>query len=861
MQTIEKNDSVANKQTTGSPESGSQPNLLSLAGAPVELKASPSKEVKIIQTACDVASSLGASVVGATTFAIATTELRGRSVAVSLAAAGASGSATKFVLNGALQGVLLDKANRTSGHQDLAWGAVDGWAGVAGGLADKAASELVLRYLGEDALGSVSRGTAVQAGKDLVRDDALAAIKLGVSRGFMGGAAAGATWSLPRRIVQNEQQLKTRTLSGLGNIISQTTEDTLIGGVTGGLLSGAVSSIARSGELASQLASKLRPVKEITNVDVFSINDFHSNVDQLPKLKTKVDQLIDESHAKGRTAIFVVAGDPISGHVNFAFTRDGEVEYRALAEIGKKADATIIGIGNHEYDSPGGRFNPERFPGVIAPILKEYPNVHLVNTNLDFSNIPGYTELVKRSVTIPLRTAGGFDKLGITAVTTEEGAVGGIKYGSAVDHATQTIDELNAQGVKFIQLTTHVGANEDEELARQLVQRGKKVAITNGGHSHTPLPRLRFITGEQTMAERLKFWKDTPSIPNIQAGSSGRWISVNHLAMRPDGSTDRWLTKGLLQPIDESIPEDPAMRAFLDKNASEAKALRDIKYNARTKSNYSLRGVRTQETPLGNLLADAIFNGVKGNPEIAPQIVLANSGGIRNDIYAGRELTRQDLANVIMNAGRIEGERKELTFVNMTGQQLKGALEFSVKEMPRPEAPSTNDRIKALFGVAPAEKPYDPSGNFMQVSGMKYTFDLTKPDGDKIANMMVRDAKGNYVNIEPNEEYRIVTRFHPIDKWIKAGVFGNVTQDEAYAAMRYKPVEVSQVDFLADYIRDTTIDPRTFSPVSGRIINKSPRVTDLPLKLGMYTTAPAVLTDVDDQDAMPISHRGIPALE
>jgi hypothetical protein len=142
------------------------------------------------------------------------------------------------------------------------------------------------------------------------------------------------------------------------------------------------------------------------------------------------------------------------------------------------------------------------------------------------------------------------------------------------------------------------------------------------------------------------------------------------------------------------------------------------------------------------------------------------------------------------------------------------------------------------------EKAYDESGNFMQVRGMKYSFDPTKPPGERITSMQLEGTDGTYTPIDPAQKYRVVTRFHPIDKWWKSGIFGDVSLADAYAGLNSTPVEISQVDLLGDYIRGKTIDPFSFSKVSGRITNQMRKVSDLPLTLGPYLTVPGVLTDV-----------------
>lgn len=784
---------------------------------------------------CDFAGSLAASIAGAATYALVSVETKGAATAASVPLAMAAGSVTEYGVKSALEDCLLPANQRDVSKADLAWGAVDGLAGIAGGMAEKSASQWYLDRAGRAALGdAISKETATQAGKDLVRDSAATAIKSSIVRGTAGGAAAGLVYELPRSAYANRNLVATDPLKGLTNIALQTTESAAFGGLTGGVLGGATSALRNGRSLIGSAISKINPAKDVTWVDIYSVNDFHSNLDQLPKLKTRVDQLVSESHANGRTALFVVAGDPISGHVNFAFTNDGRVEYQALADIGKNADATVIGLGNHEYDSPGGRFHPERFPDVIRPILENNPNVHLVNTNLDVSAIPGFEPLIEKSITVPIRGADPADigKLGVTAVTTEEGALAGIRYNDALKSATSRINQMRSQGIRAIQLTTHIGANEDADLAKGLLNNDASVVISNGGHSHTPIPTMRWISSKQSFGDTLKFWQPADYIPNVQAGNSGRWLSVSHIAINPDGTANRYLSTSRLEPLTD-VPDDPQMRAQIDHQVEEAATLKNTSYDARVTSNFSLKGTRERETAIGNLLGDSIRTGLQNRPGIdPPQIALVNSGGIRSDIYSGRTINRLDLSNVIMNAGRPEKEVDELTSVQMPGSLIKKALEFGVRENPAPEAPTIGERLNALIGSAPPDKPFDPSGNFLQVSGMKYSYDVSRAPYDRITDMQVLGPNGQYTPLDPNQTYSVVTRYHAIDKWIKAGLIPGSSPNEIFASLQSQPVKVSQVDLLGDFLRGKTLSPQ--SMIEGRITNTTSSVRDLPLQLDPY---------------------------
>ncbi|MCB6367571.1 5'-nucleotidase C-terminal domain-containing protein, partial [Intestinibacillus massiliensis] len=97
--------------------------------------------------------------------------------------------------------------------------------------------------------------------------------------------------------------------------------------------------------------------------------------------------------------------------------------------------------------------------------------------------------------------------------------------------------------------------------------------------------------------------------------------------------------------------------------------------------------VRRQESELGNLLADSVAQ-ASGAP-----IAVVNSGGIRSSLYKG-EVYGEDLAAVCPFDNVI-------VVLEMNGQTLWDMLENSLS--------TVTDEI--------------PSGRFLQVSGITYTFD------------------------------------------------------------------------------------------------------------------------------------------
>ena len=144
--------------------------------------------------------------------------------------------------------------------------------------------------------------------------------------------------------------------------------------------------------------------------------------------------------------------------------------------------------------------------------------------------------------------------------------------------------------------------------------------------------------------------------------------------------------------------------------------------------------VRSQETNLGDLTADANLAYARSiDPSVL--ISLKNGGGIRSqigaiDVVSG--IKEPPLANP--SAGKPEGGistldienslrfNNSLSLVTVTASKLKELLEHGIAVYPN-------------------------QGRFPQVSGVAFSFDLTKPAGSRILNLAIQDSQGNDLDV------------------------------------------------------------------------------------------------------------------
>jgi 2',3'-cyclic-nucleotide 2'-phosphodiesterase (5'-nucleotidase family) len=144
--------------------------------------------------------------------------------------------------------------------------------------------------------------------------------------------------------------------------------------------------------------------------------------------------------------------------------------------------------------------------------------------------------------------------------------------------------------------------------------------------------------------------------------------------------------------------------------------------------------VRSQETNLGNLTADANLAYARS---VDPTVVvsLKNGGGIRSQIGSIDVVTgAKEPTEANASAGKPEGGISTLDIENSL--RFNNSLSLVTVSVTK---------LKELLehGIA----LYPNQGRFPQVSGMAFSFDLTKPAGSRIVNLAIQDSQGNDLDV------------------------------------------------------------------------------------------------------------------
>ncbi|WP_341884404.1 esterase-like activity of phytase family protein [Synechococcus sp. UW140] len=467
-------------------------------------------------------------------------------------------------------------------------------------------------------------------------------------------------------------------------------------------------------------------------------------------------------------------------------------------------------IGNHEFDL-GSRVFKDSFTAGSGWVGAQFP---YLSANLDFS---GDADL-KTSFVDTVASAGleeaknqkgkivpsaivikNGEKIGLVGATTQVieqiSSTGGVEVkgfvgdGSEKDNmvllASQlqpVIDDLINQGVNKVILMAHLQQIGNEKTLAPLLKGvdiilaagsntrlgdSNDVAVAFPGHAADFADKYPIVTkgvdnvttlivntdNEYTYLGRLVVDFDSNGVINpasINPSISGAYAATAANAARAWGVTEAELaTTAFAEGTKAENVQDltDAVQAVISSKDGQLWGY----------SNVYLEGerniVRNQETNLGNLSADANLAYAKS---IDPTVVLSlkNGGGIRSqigsiDVVSGLKTPTTSNPAANKPAGAISTLDIEnslrfnnaLSLVTVTATKLKELLEHGVAATPN-------------------------QGRFPQVSGVSFSYDLTKPAGSRIVSATIEDSEGGDLDVvvlggnlvgDPNRSFRMVT--------------------------------------------------------------------------------------------------------
>jgi 5'-nucleotidase len=449
------------------------------------------------------------------------------------------------------------------------------------------------------------------------------------------------------------------------------------------------------------------------NPDFGGVARFATLVDDL---RTEATQGRPPAGQAGRRGVILLSsGDNFLAGPEFQASLEKGVPFYdsiALGEIGYDAFA----IGNHEFD-----FGPDVLADFIEGFGRDVPP--FVSANLDVSDEPRLAALAADGTIVAstiVRERGA--RIGVVGATTPLlPAISSPRNVKVFDDVAglvqEQVDLLTGRGVDKIILISHLqNVNEDRALVPMLS--GVDVAIAGGGDELLANEGDLLVPGDARAIDPATGQPFSYPVAATDADgafvpivtTAGDYKYVGRLVVNFDKSGTVLGVDDLSGPVRvsgvapdaveadtriQSLVVDP-VNAFIAELAETVIAQSEVALEGRRDP-----GVRTEETNLGNLVADALLDAGEDNAAtfgvVPPDVAIQNGGGIRNNtlIPAG-PLTELDTFAIA-------------PFPNFVSV---------VPDVPRAQFKEIVENLVSRMPLA--------DGRFGQIGGFSFTYDATR---------------------------------------------------------------------------------------------------------------------------------------
>ncbi len=503
----------------------------------------------------------------------------------------------------------------------------------------------------------------------------------------------------------------------------------------------------------NDLHSRIEPINEFDSTCSAEEAAENKCFGGMARMKTAINTLRDQIRSEGGNVIVLDAGDQFQGSLYYS-TYKGALVAELMNDIGFDAMA----VGNHEFDDG---------PAELAAFA-DLLDAPLVSGNLDLSRSNLLAGKVQNHVV--LEVAG--EKIGIISAlatdTVESSSPGpDVLFQDEIESLRADVQTLTDEGVTKIVTLTHVGFPLDQIIAGDV--QGLDAVV--GGHSHT----LMLAQPEEGQAQypTLIAQGDGTMVPVVTAYSYSKYLG--HLILTFDDAGKVTDIEGAPILLDASVVPDGPMAARIAELGGPIEELKNrVVAEAVAAIDGARESCRAVECQMGNLVAEAMLARVADQ---GVTIALANGGGLRASIDAG-PVTMGEVLTVLPF-------QNTLATFEVDGAGVIAALEN---------------------GVSLVE---EGAGRFLQVAGLKYTFDPALPAGARVSDVMVLVGGDAWAPIDPAAVYLAVT-----NNYVRNGGDGFASFKTAAKAYDFGPD-------LADVVAEYMVGVGPYTPFTdGRITRK-----------------------------------------
>ncbi|CAB3979105.1 5 -nucleotidase-like isoform X2 [Paramuricea clavata] len=387
---------------------------------------------------------------------------------------------------------------------------------------------------------------------------------------------------------------------------------------------------------------------------------------------------------QSRNPLVLFSGDALNPSMMSSITK-GEQMLPVLNCLGIKAAV----YGNHDFDFGVDELvdfaNESNFPWLMSNVFDKHTKRPLaegrVSLTLEWNGHKiGLIGLVEREWLVTLATV----------------AIDEVDYLDFITEGRRLCSQLRQEGCDFIIALTHMREPNDIKLAENV----SEIDLILGGHDHHY--EIREVKGTKI----------------FKSGTDFRNFSEIEVVF--SSNDDSYEIQSKKHEITKDVPENPEIKVVVDKYLDIVKEkMEGVLGNIEVELDGRFGKIRTQETNLGNLIADITRNVTQAD------VSLVNSGTLRSDtIHSPGEFKMKDLVSILPMPDAV-------VVLRITGAQLLIALNNGVSQWPRLE------------------------GRFPQVSGVTFAFD---PDMDPDQRVIEKSVKVGGKKLELERKYKLCTK-------------------------------------------------------------------------------------------------------
>ena len=475
------------------------------------------------------------------------------------------------------------------------------------------------------------------------------------------------------------------------------------------------------------------PKSEEKDTVILHTNDVHGRIVEEKGVigDAKLATVIEQERAKSNQNTLVVdAGDAFQG-LPISNSTKGEARAGILNEMNYDAMA----VGNHEFDF--GLDEAKKYKEILKfPLLS-------ANTYVNGARLFEAATIVDKDKN---REGDEFVVIGVTtpetATKTHPKNVQGVTFTEPIAEVNKVIEEIQAKALaegkdyKHYVVLAHLGVDTTtpvewrgstlaEALSKNPRLKGKRVTVIDG-HSHTV--------------------ESTTYGDNVTYNQTGSYL---HNVGKITYKSRQLLGNPTQIPAADAkkLPANPKIAAMVKeiKEKYDAENAVEVVSKSPVELNGDRENVRVRETNLGNVVADALYQYGQTGFSHPTDIAVTNGGGLRETIAKDKPITKGNVIAVLPFGNTI-------TQIQVTGQQVLDMFEKSLGSILQV------DKDGKTVMDENGQPLLEPSGGFLQVSGVKVYYDTNLPSGKRVLAVQVKNhTDGAYEKLDLSKTYYLTT--------------------------------------------------------------------------------------------------------